>query len=84
MTLLRSTSLSFGLALLGFVLALMLGGRWLQAGAQEPRKFEYKIVEATTDIQNMQTVLNEYGAAGWDLVAVGFGDLTSPRLIFKK
>lgn len=84
MTLLRSTSFLFGLALLGFVLALMLGGRWFQAGAQEPRKFEYKIVEATTDTHNMQTLLNEHGAAGWELIAVGFGDLTSPRLIFKK
>jgi hypothetical protein len=84
MNIVRSISLSFGLALLGVVLALMLGGKWFQAGAQEPRKFQYKIVEATTDTHNMQTLLNEYGAAGWELIAVGFGDLTSPRLIFKK
>jgi hypothetical protein len=32
----------------------------------------------------MQNTLNEYGAAGWELVVIGMGDMTSPRLVFKK
>jgi hypothetical protein len=32
----------------------------------------------------MQTVLNEFGAGGWELVAVSMGNMTEPRLIFKK
>ncbi len=50
----------------------------------QPRVFQYKIVEATTDVASMQRILNEYGAAGWELVSMGLGDLTSPRMIFKR
>jgi hypothetical protein len=32
----------------------------------------------------MQTMLNEFGASGWELVAVAMGNMTEPRLIFKK
>jgi hypothetical protein len=32
----------------------------------------------------MQTVLNEFGGSGWELVAVSMGNMTEPRLIFKK
>jgi hypothetical protein len=32
----------------------------------------------------MQTVLNEFGASGWELVAVSMRDMTEPRMIFKK
>jgi hypothetical protein len=32
----------------------------------------------------MQTVLNEFGAGGWELVAVSMGNMTESRLIFKK
>lgn len=32
----------------------------------------------------MQTILNEYGAAGWELIVIGMGDMTAPRLVFKK
>jgi hypothetical protein len=32
----------------------------------------------------MQTVLYEFGAREWELVAVSAGDMTEPRLIFKK
>jgi hypothetical protein len=34
--------------------------------------------------QNMQSVLNEFGAGGWELEAVSMGNMTEPRLIFKK
>lgn len=33
----------------------------------------------------MQTILNEYGAAGWELIVIGMGHMTAaPRLVFKK
>lgn len=52
--------------------------------AQEPKRFQYRIIEVLPDTQNMQTKLNEFGAAGWELVAVPMGSMTEPRLIFKK
>ena len=69
------------LGVLGF---LLLVGQPFAAKAQESRRFQYKIVEVLPDTQNMQTVLNEFGASGWDLVAVSMGNMTEPRLIFKK
>jgi len=33
---------------------------------------------------NMQTKLNEFGMSGWELVSVSMGNMTEPRLIFKK
>ena len=54
------------------------------AKAQEPKRFQYKIVEVLPDTENMQTKLNELGASGWELVTVSMGDMTEPRLIFKK
>lgn len=52
--------------------------------AQEPKRFEYRIVEVLPDTMNMQTKLNEFGMGGWELVAVSMGNMTEPRLIFKK
>jgi len=52
--------------------------------AQEPKRFQYQIVEVLPDTKNMQTKLNEFGASGWELVAVPMGSMTEPRLIFKK
>ena len=69
------------LGALGF---LFLMGQPFAAKAQEPKRFQYKIVEVLPDTQNMQTKLNEFGASGWDLVAVSMGNMTEPRLIFKK
>ncbi len=66
---------------LGF---LLLMGQPFTAKAQEPKRFQYKIIEVLPDTQNMQTKLNEFGASGWELVAVSMGDMTEPRLIFKK
>jgi len=66
---------------LGF---LLLAGQIFTATAQEPKRFQYKIVEVLPDTQNMQTKLNEFGANGWELVAVPMGSMTEPRLIFKK
>jgi len=52
--------------------------------AQEQKRFEYKIVEVLPDTMNMQTKLNEFGMNGWELVAVSMGNMTEPRMIFKK
>jgi hypothetical protein len=69
------------LGALGF---LLLIGQPFSAKAQEPKRFQYQIVEVLPDTQNMQTKLNEFGASGWELVAVSMGNMTEPRLIFKK
>ena len=66
---------------LGLVLLL---GQPFAVKAQEPKRFQYEIVEVLPDTQNMQTKLNEYGPGGWELVAVSMGNMTEPRLIFKK
>ena len=63
---------------------LLLMGQPFPAKAQEPKRFQYRIVEVLPDTENMQTKLNEFGAAGWELVAVPMGSMTEPRLIFKK
>lgn len=69
---------------LGALGLLLLLGQPFAAKAQEPKRFQYEIVEVLPDTQNMQTKLNEYGAGGWELVAVSMGNMTEPRLIFKK
>jgi len=69
---------------LGAVGLLLLMGQPFAAKAQEPKRFQYKIVEVLPDTQNMQTKLNEFGSNGWELVAVSMGNMTEPRLIFKK
>ena len=69
------------LGALGF---LLLIGQPFAAKAQEPKRFQYTIVEVLPDTQNMQTELNEFGANGWELVTVSMGGMTKPRLIFKK
>ena len=69
------------LGALGF---LLLMGQPFAAKAQEPKRFQYKIIEVLPDTENMQTRLNEFGASGWELVAVSMGNMTEPRLIFKK
>ena len=69
------------LGLLGF---LLVTGQPFAAKAQESKRFQYRIVEVLPDTQNMQTTLNEFGSSGWELVAVSMGNMTEPRLIFKK
>ncbi|MDP1770112.1 MAG: hypothetical protein Q8L74_15100 [Nitrospirota bacterium] len=69
------------LGALGF---LLLMGQPFAAKAQEPKRFQYKVVQVLPDSQNMQTALNELGASGWELVTVSMGDMTEPRMIFKK
>jgi hypothetical protein len=69
---------------LGALGLLLLIGQPFTAKAQESKRFQYQIVEVLPDTQNMQTKLNEFGTNGWELVAVSMGNMTEPRLIFKK
>ncbi|MFO0701949.1 MAG: hypothetical protein U0236_22265 [Nitrospira sp.] len=70
-----------GMGALGLLLFM---GQPFSAKAQEPKRYQYMIVEVLPDTQNMQTKLNEFGADGWELVAVPMGNMTEPRLVFKK
>lgn len=63
---------------------LFLIGQPFVAKAQEAKRYQYIIVEVLPDTKNMQTKLNEFGADGWELVAVPMGSMTEPRLVFKK
>jgi hypothetical protein len=54
------------------------------AEGQEAKRYVYKIVDVPPDNASMQTTLNEYGAAGWELIVLSMGDMTAPRLVFKK
>lgn len=66
-------------------LVLLMGQPFAaKAQAQEPKHYQYRIVEVLPDTQNMQSKLNEFGSNGWELVAVSMGNMTEPRLIFKK
>jgi hypothetical protein len=69
---------------LGALGLLLLMGQPFAVKAQESKRFQYKIIEVLPDTENMQTRLNEFGAGGWELVAVSMGNMTEPRLIFKK
>jgi hypothetical protein len=69
---------------LGTLGLLLLMGQPFAVKAQESKRFQYKIIEVLPDTENMQTRLNEFGAGGWELVAVSMGNMTEPRLIFKK
>jgi len=72
---------AISLGVLGLVLLL---GQPFAAKAQEPKRFQYRIIEVLPDTENMQTKLNEFGSNGWELVAVAMGNMTEPRLVFKK
>ena len=73
---------------MGISILMSIGILWLMnpvaPKAQEPKRFEYRIVEVLPDTTTMQTKLNEFGMSGWELVAVSMGNMTEPRLIFKK
>jgi len=73
-----------GVSLLFAVTVLVVQWPAITATAQEPKRFEYRIIEVLRDTQSIQTKLNEFGSSGWELVAVSMGDMTEPRLIFKK
>lgn len=68
--------------LMAINLGLLLQGHVGSSHAAKP--IVYKVVEVLPDTQSMQAALNEHGIAGWELVAVGMGEMQAPRLIFKK
>lgn len=72
---------ALSLGALGIVLLL---GQPFMAKAQEPKRFQYRIIEVIPDTETMQTKLNEFGSNGWELVGFAMGNMTNPRLIFKK
>jgi len=69
---------------LGALGILLFIGQPFTAKAQEQKRFQNQITEELPETQPMQTKLNEFGAGGWELVAVSMGNMTEPRLIFKK
>jgi hypothetical protein len=69
------------LSALGILLPM---GQPFAAKAQEPKRFQHKIVKVFPDTQDVQTKLNEFGAPGGELVTVSMGDMTELRLIFKR
>ena len=76
----------WGIAVTLLVLNLVIG-LWPMYGpssAEEPKRFVYKVVEVPGDTHALQRTLNEYGGAGWQLVAVAIGEIQVPRLIFQK
>lgn len=75
--------MSLGISLCVSAVMLVVGQPFT-VKAQESKKIQYRIVEVLHDTDTMQRTLNEFGGAGWELVAVSAGDLTSPRMIFKK
>jgi hypothetical protein len=76
--------LSAAVLLSAIVLSSVAIWRQPVAQGQEAKRYVYKVVDVSTDVNAMQTTLNEYGAAGWELVVLSMGDLTSPRMVFKK
>jgi hypothetical protein len=79
----RVMVISLGFSLCASVVVLVVGQPFA-VKAQEVKKIQYRIVEVLHDTDTMQRTLNEFGSAGWELVAVSAGDLTTPRMIFKK
>ncbi|BCA55033.1 hypothetical protein W02_21730 [Nitrospira sp. KM1] len=79
-----------GIVMLGLSVTLCAGTLSLlfvqpfTAKAQEVKRIQYRIVEVLHDTDAMQRTLNEFGGSGWELVTVSAGDLTSPRMIFRK
>ena len=85
----KSTTLRRSFILVTVVLILVLFGYVRvspvvsQSSPAQPR-FEYRVIEVPPDTRSIQTALDEYGHAGWELVAFEMGELQAPRMIFKK
>ena len=63
---------------------LLLLGQPFVVKAQEPKRYQYQIIEVIPDTETMQTRLNEFGSNGWELVGFAMGNMTNPRMVFKK
>ena len=68
------------------VAAIVLN-RHLSSAAGPPR-IQYRVLESLSldNTNRLEAQLNEFGAAGWELVLVDIGNVTkpSPRFIFKR
>ena len=53
-------------------------------GSLNKQQFVYRVLEVPPDTRSIQAALDEYGHAGWELVAFEMGELQAPRMIFKK
>lgn len=74
-----------GFLLATLVVALLLSR--LVSSAQGTPRVHYRVLDArTADSANLEAELNEYGQAGWDLVLIHIGNVTTPtpRFIFKR
>lgn len=69
---------------LGALGLLLFFGQPFAAKAQEPKRYQYQIIEVIPDTETMQTRLNEFGSNGWELVGFAMGNMTNPRMVFKK
>jgi len=71
-----------------FLLLLLFGYVGVSSVVSQPSpsqpRFEYRVIEVPPDTRSIQTALDEYGHAGWELVAFEMGELQAPRMIFKK
>jgi hypothetical protein len=76
--------LTVAVCLLAIILSAVTIWRESVVQGQEAKRYVYKVVDVSTDVNAMQTTLNEYGAAGWELVVLSMGNVTSPRMVFKK
>ena len=74
-----------GFLLATLVVALLLSR--LVSSAQGTPRVHYRVLDArTADSHSLEGELNEYGQAGWDLVLIHIGNVTTPtpRFIFKR
>ena len=74
-----------GFLLATLVVALLL--LRLVSSAQGTPRVHYRVLDArTADSASLEAELNEYGQAGWDLVLIHIGNVTTPtpRFIFKR
>ncbi|WP_455243352.1 hypothetical protein [Petrachloros mirabilis] len=56
----------------------------ISQGPSNQSRYEYRVIEVPPDTQSIQSALNEYGGAGWELAAFEMGELQAPKLVFKK
>ncbi len=75
---------ALGAMLLALDVFLQAHGPILSASAEEPKRFQYKVIEVPPDTQQMETALNRYGQDGWELAAAATGDMTIPRFVLKR
>ena len=66
------------------ITAMLTVGHPLGAEPSAEKRVEYKVIEVLPDPRVMEDTLNRYGGAGWELAALGMGDLQAPRMILRR